>query len=538
MEPFAFVMTRPLTSNRFRDRLLVKQAVATLVIAFLLGATTSLWELANEWTVERAAITRVMNEELALVRGAAAEAAFQLSPNIADEVVQGMARNPTVVEVRLTDNFGAELGHYVGAQAPLTFSGLAAWLMGDVTNYEQSLEIKNFDQRITKVGALAVRLDVGKLSQIFFVRVWSVLWIGMLRALLISVLVVMAFHRLITRPILSITRDIAAVDPSNPAALRIAVPPGHDGDELGSLSTTVQTLLNRFQQGLSERDRAERELSSLAHDLEVRVAERTADLERAHQSIKDGIRYAARLQGALLPSTDALKGIVSEWAVGWHPLEQVGGDYYWAGAFDNKGVIAVMDCTGHGVPGAFMSAVASSALSRVLHHLGHDDPAQILSGINLLVKTALHQDGTDGGGQRSNDGLDAAICVVDPALKQVRFAGAGLSLVAHVAGAQRTFKGDKVSLGYAESPSDHTFRTQVVDYLPGDTFVLFTDGVIDQVGGPHRRLLGRKRLEAILADLSDKPLSEQLTLLQERLNQWRGGEHLRDDMTFLAFRPN
>jgi len=67
---------------------------------------------------------------------------------------------------------------------------------------------------------------------------------------------------------------------------------------------------------------------------------------------------------------------------------------------------------------------------------------------------------------------------------------------------------------------------------------LFTDGVIDQVGGPHRRLLGRKRLEAILADLSDKPLSEQLTLLQERLNQWRGGEHLRDDMTFLAFRPN
>ncbi len=185
-----------------------------------------------------------------------------------------------------------------------------------------------------------------------------------------------------------------------------------------------------------------------------------------------------------------------------------------------------------------MSAVASSALGRVLHHLGHEDPSQILTGINLLVKAALHQDGSSDIRHSSNDGLDAAICVIDPVAKQFRFAGAGLSMVARIAGTQRTVKGDKVSLGYAESPPNHLFETQVIDYQPGDTFILFTDGVSDQVGGPNRRLLGRKRLETILAELSDKPLEMQKQLLHERLKEWRGPEHPRDDLTFLAFRPS
>ncbi len=524
-----------LSSGRFWDRLLVKQALATLVIALVAGTATSLWELASEWKAERAAIVRVMDEELSLVNESASEAAFQLSDELAAEVVQGVARNPAVIEVRLIDNFGTELGRIVAKPVSFPFADMA---MGDIVSYERSLEAKGIDRQVSKVGTLKVTLDPAKLTLLFFERVKRVLWIGMLRALLISVLVVMVFHRLITRPILSITGNIADVDPLHPGAFPLTVPSGHKSDELGALSNTVQALLTNFQQGLNQRDKAEGELSDLARDLEKRVADRTADLERAHQSIKDGIHYAARLQGALLPGPEALNGIVDEWAVGWHPLDQVGGDFYWAGAFGDKGVIALMDCTGHGVPGAFMSAVASSALGLVLHHLGHEDPAQILSGINLLVKTALRQDGKDGLYARSNDGLDAAICVIDPVQKLVKFAGAGLSLVARIAGAQHTIKGDKISLGYADSPSDHSFQSQIIPYEPGDTFILFTDGIIDQVGGPQRRLLGRRRLEAILADFSDRPLTDQLTLLQEKLGQWRGEEHLRDDMTVLAFRPS
>jgi serine phosphatase RsbU (regulator of sigma subunit) len=531
-------MVSPLSSGTFWDRLLVKQAVATLSIAIVMGAVTNLWELAGEWKVERAAIVRVMNEELLLVKGTASEAAFQLSSDIASEVVQGLVRNPAVIEVNLSDNFGNILGHSVRTPDSIPLADIAASMMSDILDYQLPLEAKGLDQQISKVGTLTVRLDSAELTEVFLVRVKNDFWLGMLRALLISALVVAVFHRLITRPILSITRDIASVDPLRPAAFPVSVPSGHEGDELGALAKTVQSLLNTFQQGLNQRDKAEEELSALARDLERRVAERTADLERAHQSIKDGIRYAARLQGALLPSHDALNGIVDDWAVGWHPLDQVGGDFYWAGAFGDKGVIAVMDCTGHGVPGAFMSAVASSALGRVLHHLGHEDPAQILSGINLLVKTALHQENADAHHSRSNDGLDAAICVIDPQKKQVKFAGAGLSLVARIAGGQQTIKGDKISLGYAESPSDHSFQTQIIDYVPGDTFILFTDGVIDQVGGPQRRLLGRRRLETILAECRDKPLADQLALLQDRLSDWRGTEHLRDDMTVLAFRPS
>ena len=530
-------MMTPSITGRFRDRLLIKQAVATLAIAMVLGVVTSLWELAAEWRAEREMTATRMTQVLSLVRGTAAEAAFQLSTDIGREVVQGIADDKTVLSVTLNDNFGMKLSQAGRKPVYFDFPVMAERLMGDVTHYDLMLETKGLDAQITRVGTLVVDLDANQLTLLFLDRVWRVMGIGMLRALLFSIMVVIVFHRLITRPLLNITNDIAGVDPARPAARSIQTPLNHDGDELGALASTVNDLLARFQQGLSERDRAERDLSALAHDLEVRVVERTADLARANQSVNDGIRYAARLQGALLPPQNALDGVVADWAVGWQPLDQVGGDFYWAGTFGGKGVVAVMDCTGHGVPGAFMSAVASSALGRVLHHMGHEDPAQILGGINVLVKAALHQDGSGGMGQGSNDGLDAAICVIDPGARQIRFAGAGLSLVARLSGVQRFIGGDKMGLGYADCSSDHRFQTRIIDYRPGDTFVMFTDGVTDQVGGPNRRLLGRKRVEAIMDQVSDRPLTEQIDLLQRRLEEWRGPEHPRDDLTVLAFSP-
>ncbi|HSV28040.1 MAG TPA: SpoIIE family protein phosphatase, partial [Candidatus Omnitrophota bacterium] len=371
----------------------------------------------------------------------------------------------------------------------------------------------------------------------------------------LCVLVVAAFYVLITKPLIRITAAIAKVDPARPGAMLIDLPPGHQNDEFGLLVGTMNTMLSKSQEGLDGRDKAEADLAALARDLERRVTERTAELarekegveralaqlnlanfelEKANRFINDGIRYASRIQTALLPDQGALVGVVDELAVGWQPLDIVGGDYYWAGAFGSKAVIAVMDCTGHGVPGAFMTAVVASSFSRILHHHGHEDPAEMLFQLNRLVKTALRQDRDSA---VSNDGLDAGICVVDRAAGTVTYAGANLPMMVHDGDGFALVRGDRMSLGYLDSPEDYRFASHQLTIRPGSAFYLFTDGVTDQVGGERRRLFGRNRLQQVLEEVADLSLNEQMDVLFQRLARWRGDERRRDDMTFLAFRP-
>ena len=152
--------------GRLKGSLLAKQAVATLLIALVLGGATSLWELASEWRMERAAIYREMTEAMELVRATAAEAAFQLSSDIANEVVLGLAHNSSVAEIRLIDNFGNQLSHYSRPPSPFSVPLLSNWLMGDVTQYEQMLDSKGLDGQVNKVGLLLLLLLQLKVSRI------------------------------------------------------------------------------------------------------------------------------------------------------------------------------------------------------------------------------------------------------------------------------------------------------------------------------------------------------------------------------------
>ncbi|MCR6629666.1 MAG: SpoIIE family protein phosphatase [Magnetospirillum sp.] len=307
------------------------------------------------------------------------------------------------------------------------------------------------------------------------------------------------------------------------ATVMIARLPSHRGGELMIEARDI-----------TAHNRAVVALRTTNETLERRVAERTAELEKANRSINDGIRYASRIQTAMLPDREALAGLVDEMAVGWHPLDIVSGDYYWAGTVGGKGVVAVMDCTGHGVPGAFMTAVVAASFSRILHHHTGDDPAEMLAELNRLVKSALRQDRDVA---YSNDGLDAAVCVIDPAAACVTFAGAKLALLVGRGNGFEMIKPDRMSLGYLDSPANYRFTAQRIPYRPGDTFYLFTDGVSDQVGGPRRQLFGRTRLCDALAQVTAYPLEQQMDFLFHQIALWRGDEPPRDDQTFLAFRP-
>ncbi|RAU21934.1 serine/threonine protein phosphatase [Paramagnetospirillum kuznetsovii] len=521
--------------------------MATLVIALGLGVVAGAWDLMADYRRMRQDVADVTSANLALVRGLAVEAAYMLSADLAGEVAGGLMLDPMVSEVRLADNFGDVLGKAERPAAQTPFPGLATRLFGDVTGHTLHLKTQQKGTSLD-VGRLELRLDPGRLLDRYLEHMAANAAAGAARTVLLCLLVVAVFYVLITKPLLKITSAIAKVDPERPGAMLIDLPSRHEGDELGLLVSTVNALLAESQRGLAQRDSAEAELAALARDLEQRVLERTAELERekavverangelekANRFISDGIRYASRIQNALLPDAAALTDAVDEIAVGWRPFDIVGGDYYWAGKFGDKVVIAVMDCTGHGVPGAFMTAVVSSILARILHHHGHNDPAVILALLNFLVKSALRQDRADA---PANDGLDAAICVLDGATRSLSFAGANLPLVIWSGGAIKLIKGDRCSLGYRDSPSDTVFTRHEVSYAPGDTFYLYTDGLVDQMGGPHKRLFGRRRLLDALSGMAHLPLEDQKQALFTVLEKWRGDQQWRDDTTFVAFRP-
>jgi len=154
--------------------------------------------------------------------------------------------------------------------------------------------------------------------------------------------------------------------------------------------------------------------------------------------------------------------------------------------------------------------------------------------LNVLVRSALRQDRATA---VSNDGLDAAICVVDREARIVRFAGANLPLIQIRQGEVSFIRGDRMSLGYQDSSPDHAFQRHDIAFDAGTSFYLYTDGMTDQVGGHNRRLFGRDRLQQLLLSSHDRSLDDQMEHLFQQLAQWRGGEKRRDDMTFLSFRP-
>ncbi len=286
-------------------------------------------------------------------------------------------------------------------------------------------------------------------------------------------------------------------------------------DEMGR----ALQAFNRMVDGLRSGDEAKRLL---------------AQLEQANRLILESIGYARRIQDGLLPDPKALADRLAELHMHWEPLQLVGGDYCWLQPLGRRSLVFIADCTGHGVPGAFMTMVVAAALEQFLTGGETADPGSILEGIDSLVRCRLRQNQP---GSISDDGLDAAVCLWDPDTRTVTYAGANIPLFYSAAGQIVTIKGNRSSLGYRTLPARPPFENHTIAVEPGMGFYLFTDGIADHMGGQPRRLFGRGRLARLLADCRDRPLAEQIEGILSTLEDYRGEEPRRDDMAAIAFRP-
>lgn len=258
-----------------------------------------------------------------------------------------------------------------------------------------------------------------------------------------------------------------------------------------------------------------------------------------NRQMMQSIEYASVIQRAMLrASRDALKSILDDAALLWEPRDVVGGDFYHFGDYPDGWFGAIADCTGHGVPGAFMTLIASSSLTRALAQCGPRDPARLLSAVNRSVKELLGQvEGVDEHPE-SDDGLDAAFFWFDNARQVLSFAGARMSLAVLHAGAEQveTCAGQRMGVGYVASELDYRWAATEVPMAPGSLMFIATDGLTDQIGGPRNIAFGKRKAFDTLLAHRHAPATAICQALQGALASWQGAQTRRDDLTLFCAR--
>jgi len=252
----------------------------------------------------------------------------------------------------------------------------------------------------------------------------------------------------------------------------------------------------------------------------------------------DSIRYAQLIQSSLLPNPENIKTFVPDSFFIWMPRDIVGGDFIftdYSETGDNEYgclIISIIDCTGHGVPGAFMTMIAAFGLKKIIRDEGWHDPARILKRLSFIVKTTLQQD-TDYA--LSDDGLDAAFCLIKPHEKSLTFAGAKLPLVLIYNDKVTVIKGDRKSIGYKKSDLNFNFTNHTINIRPGMSFYMFSDGFVDQLGEKEDRRFGTRRFRELLSENAHLPFETQRDRLLQAFEMHRGGNEIQDDVTVVGF---
>ncbi len=312
-------------------------------------------------------------------------------------------------------------------------------------------------------------------------------------------------------------------------------------NEIGEMSET-------FNQMSYENARMYNELNELNENLEYMVEKRTEELkkalseaciarkaaEQANKKITDSLNYAKLIQRSLLANLDVVKTYIPNSFFIWEPRDIVGGDIFFTEKLEDGFIVAVADCTGHGVPGAFMTMIASSGLRKIIRDEGCHNPSEILKRLNHFVKKTLHQDTAYA---LSDDGLDAGICFIETEGRPERrlvFAGAKQSLFYVHNGEVTVVKSDKQSIGYKRSDLNFNFTDHRVHIEKGMHFYMATDGFADQLDVNDRRL-GTRRFRNLLKAISHLPFEKQRELLIEAYEAHKSSRQRQDDVTVAGF---
>lgn len=303
-----------------------------------------------------------------------------------------------------------------------------------------------------------------------------------------------------------------------------------DVRSVARLKTALEEERSRFQ----EKSKQLWDQSIAIHREKEHVDRMKREIESRHRAVTDSILYARRIQNALLPHAEQLREALPEHGLLWRPRDIVSGDFFWVKTLGDRVVVMVADCTGHGVPGAFMSMLGMAFLNEIVHQDADLDPALLMEALREKVKTSLRQAGREGDSQ---DGMDAVLCVWDRAAGQLHFSGAKNPLFHLRDGTLQVYKGSPNPVGYY--PREKPFRSQTLEVNPGDTFYAFSDGFIDQFGGPEGKRYRSPRFRELIGNsaAANPDMNAQAAAWDASLQQWMGEDYEQlDDILVLGFR--
>jgi phosphoserine phosphatase RsbU/P len=388
--------------------------------------------------------------------------------------------------------------------------------------YMERAPIKNKPTSLYSQGSV-IRIISDRTSQKLLLRREAIYFILIFLLTLVALtILIYRKTKVITLPIKNLVENVNRITNGN---LR------ERAEVVGNNEITI--LTDKFNMMIAQ-------LESYTYELEEKVKERTIKIEKQKEEIEeqkkhimDSIYYARRIQNAILPSFSIIDEHLKNYFIYYLPKDIVSGDFYWVHEVDELFMVAAVDCTGHGVPGAFMSIVGFNQLNHAVTVKKARSASKILDELNQGVITTLNENTSE---TSIKDGMDMALCVLDIKNRKAEFAGANNPLVLIRDNKINRYKGDRFPIGAFDGSQPQSFANNEIDLLDGDCLYLFSDGYADQFGGLDGKKFMYRKFEELLFEVHNLPMAEQKEILHKRLMKWKGSNDQVDDILVIGIK--
>jgi serine phosphatase RsbU (regulator of sigma subunit) len=460
--------------------------------------------------------------------------------NEANRLVDSFMKHIEKISKENNDIISVDL--FIGRNQPVSFSRNAKIDIAHIKAYQNTFDdkktrsiVKNqggkayyyeyiyMDRANTDLyegGVIRIVSDRSEQAAILFKEILTLIAIF---GVTIAFLTILIFKRArsITTPIKHLVENAEEIEQGN-LSVRAQV---EGNNEISTLGKQFNSMIER--------------LATYYNELEQKVAERTSEvvkqkeeIEKQKTSLTDSIHYAKRIQTAILPSEVEMKETLNDHFLFYQPKDIVSGDFYWLSKKSSKVMIAAADCTGHGVPGAFMSMIGNSLLNKIVNEHYITKPSQILEELRKGVVESLNKKGSK---DERNDGMDMSLCAIDFKKKVLEFAGAFNPLYIARKDELIVHRGDRQPVGNF-GKYEQPFTNHEVPIMKGDMIYIFSDGYQDQFGGADNLKYMTGKFKKLLLKISQESTERQKELLTTELEAWRAGRAQVDDILIIGIR--
>ncbi|NPA11378.1 MAG: SpoIIE family protein phosphatase [Epsilonproteobacteria bacterium] len=404
--------------------------------------------------------------------------------------------------------------------------------IGFVTVY---YDINDVIQKLNKIKEEELKLNREKLKKLhkkIRKKVLIEIVIILLSVIFISLWVFFLLEKYVNKPIKTFQKGLQSFfnylqNPHNKVE-KIDI---NSDDEIGDMARSVN-------KSIEVSVKLRNELENLMNNLEELVKERTKELEIMHKQTQESIKFASLIQKALLKEEKCLLSCFKDGFIIWQPRDIVGGDIYLFEKLrnENECIMMVIDCTGHGVPGAFVTMIVKAIEREIIKHIKDDklidiSPADILTYFNNSIKKLLRQEDKT---STSNAGFDGGVIYYNRNKQILKFAGAQTPLFYVEEGEVKILKGDRKSVGYKQCKYNQEYTEYTLKVKEGMKFYITTDGYLDQIGGEKDFPFGKKRFKNLINDIHNLPMQKQKEIFIKTLKEYSNDEQ-NDDVTVIGF---